>query len=67
MQVFFSFPRSCVGIPGGRSASRLPTGRGAPALAPTLERGSQMRTSPEPGLVAALNADQVLKFQPETQ
>ena len=30
-----SFPRSSVGMPYGRSASGLGTGRGAPALAPT--------------------------------
>jgi len=40
-----SFPRSSVGMQCGRSASRLVAGRGAPALAPTLERGSQMTSA----------------------
>ncbi|AUB81582.1 hypothetical protein THSYN_11855 [Candidatus Thiodictyon syntrophicum] len=36
-----SFPRESRGIPRGRSASPLATGRGAPALAPTQEPGSR--------------------------
>jgi hypothetical protein len=42
----FSFPRSSVGMPCGRSASDLRTGRRAPALAPTQERGSQKQAEP---------------------
>ena len=41
----FSFPRSSVGMPCGRSASGSGNGRGAPALAPTRERGSQREYS----------------------